>query len=172
MVEELTPGYFALTMATGIISLGFDLTGQRILSLLLFALAGLAHVVLLVLNAWRLLRFRHAVAEDFRDPRRAFGFFTFVAGTNVLGVRAGAEGWHTVTAVLLVVAGLTWLVLGYVVPWSAVLGRQERPVVAAANGTWFVWVVASHVSRSSRLQVRCGRRRRRIRLTWGMVRPG
>jgi tellurite resistance protein TehA-like permease len=35
------------------------------------------------------------------------------------------------------------LVLGYVVPWSAVLGREDRPVVAAANGTWFIWVVAS-----------------------------
>jgi len=38
---------------------------------------------------------------------------------------------------------MTWLALGYVVPWTAVLGRQERPVVAAANGTWFIWVVAS-----------------------------
>ena len=40
-------------------------------------------------------------------------------------------------------SGLAWLVLGYVVPWTAVLGRQERPVVASANGTWFIWVVAS-----------------------------
>jgi tellurite resistance protein TehA-like permease len=41
------------------------------------------------------------------------------------------------------VAGLTWLVLGYVIPWTAVLGRTQRPVVATANGTWFIWVVAS-----------------------------
>jgi tellurite resistance protein TehA-like permease len=34
-------------------------------------------------------------------------------------------------------------VLGYVVPWTAVLGRAHRPVVAGANGTWFIWVVAS-----------------------------
>lgn len=33
--------------------------------------------------------------------------------------------------------------LGYVVPWTAVLGRVERPVLASANGTWFIWVVAS-----------------------------
>ncbi|MFD1505900.1 tellurite resistance/C4-dicarboxylate transporter family protein [Georgenia yuyongxinii] len=42
---------------------------------------------------------------------------------------------------LLSVAG--WLVLGYVVPWTAVLGRTTRPVVATANGTWFIWVVGS-----------------------------
>jgi tellurite resistance protein TehA-like permease len=45
--------------------------------------------------------------------------------------------------VLLVVSGLVWVVLGYVVPWTAVLGREERPVVVTANGTWFIWVVAS-----------------------------
>ena len=26
---------------------------------------------------------------------------------------------------------------------DAVLGRTQRPVVALANGTWFIWVVAS-----------------------------
>ena len=40
-------------------------------------------------------------------------------------------------------AGSAWLVLGYVVPWTAVLGPQPRPVVATANGTWFIWTVAS-----------------------------
>lgn len=44
---------------------------------------------------------------------------------------------------LLIISGLLWIVLGYVVPWTAVLGNRERPVLAAANGTWFIWVVAS-----------------------------
>ena len=73
-------------------------------------------------------------AGGFTDPRRGFGFFTFVAGTNVLGVRLGLEGWYAATAVLLAFAGLAWLVLGYVIPWTAVLGKQEHPVVASANG--------------------------------------
>jgi tellurite resistance protein TehA-like permease len=143
MVEGLTPGYFALVMGSGIISLGLYLSGFRVLSWALFTVCGIGYVVLVLLNGWRLVAFRHAMVEDFKEPRRAFGFFTFVAGTNVLGVRAGAEGWFGLTAALLVVAGLVWLVLGYVVPWSAVLGREERPVLEAANGTWFIWVVAS-----------------------------
>jgi tellurite resistance protein TehA-like permease len=142
-VESLTPGYFALVMATGIISVGMELEGVGVLSaVLLWACAG-AFALLLGLTAWRLVAYRAAVVEDFTDPRRAFGFFTFVAGTNVLGVRLGLAGLHGATAVLLAVSGLTWLLLGYVVPWTAVLGRQERPVVATANGTWFIWVVAS-----------------------------
>ncbi|MFI5695503.1 tellurite resistance/C4-dicarboxylate transporter family protein [Kribbella sp. NPDC051586] len=142
-VERFTPGYFALVMASGIISVGMRLEGVDLLSRALLVVCGAAFAVLVVLSAWRFAAYRSAMVEDFTDPRRAFGLFTFVAGANVLGVRLGLAGMYVATAVLLAVAGLTWLALGYVVPWTAVLGRQERPVVATANGTWFVWVVAS-----------------------------
>lgn len=142
-VEGLTPGYFALVMATGILSVGLKLERHETLSSILLAVCVAAFVVLLTLTVWRFVSYRSAVNEDFMDPRRAFGFFTFVAGTNVLGVRLGMEGLYWVTALLLILSGLAWLVLGYVVPWTAVLGREERPVLASANGTWFIWVVAS-----------------------------
>ncbi len=142
-VESLTPGYFALVMGTGIISVGMDLEGFVVLSRILLALCVTAFVTLLSLTAWRFVRFRAAAVDDFMDPRRAFGYFTFVAGTNVLGVRLALAGYQTATVVLLVCSGLAWLALGYVVPWTAALGREERPVVATANGTWFIWVVAS-----------------------------
>ena len=97
----------------------------------------------MTLTGWRLIVHPHAVAEDFTDARRGFGFFTTVAGTNVLGVRLAMDGHYAITAVLFAISGLMWLVLGYVIPWTAVLGNKQRPVVAAANGTWFIWVVAS-----------------------------
>lgn len=142
-VRGLAPGYFALVMASGIISVGMLLDGHRTLSVLLLAVAVVAFVALLALTGMRLVSYRGAVAEDFSDPRRGFGFFTLIAGTNVVGVRLSMDGHYEVTAVLLVIAGLLWLVLGYVIPWTAVLGPHPRPVVAAANGTWFIWVVAS-----------------------------
>ncbi|WP_430296818.1 tellurite resistance/C4-dicarboxylate transporter family protein [Sinomonas sp. B1-1] len=142
-VQTLTPGYFALVMASGIISVGLELEGFGVLSAVLLWICGVAYAVILVLNLIRLTRFRDAMARDFMDPGRAFGFFTFIAGTDVLGVRLGMAGWSGATAALLAVAVLAWVVLGYVVPWTAVLGRDERPVVRDANGTWFIWVVAS-----------------------------
>jgi len=142
-VEGLTPGYFALVMASGIISVGMSLEGFDVLSDVLLVVCAVAYAVLVVLTVWRFVAYRHAAVEDFMDPRRAFGYFTFVAATNVLGVRLGIAGHHSVTVAMLVVSGLVWLVLGYVVPWTAVLGRDERPVVVTANGTWFIWVVAS-----------------------------
>ncbi|WP_198961773.1 tellurite resistance/C4-dicarboxylate transporter family protein [Pseudonocardia sp. MH-G8] len=143
-VHGLTPGYFALVMASGIISVGMHLAGRSALSAVLLVVCATSFVVLVALTGWRIVAYRAAVVDDFTDPGRGFGFFTFIAGANVLGVRLGMDGHHALATGLLAVAGATWLVLGYVIPWTAVLGRaQRRPVVATANGTWFIWVVAS-----------------------------
>lgn len=142
-VHSLAPHYFALVMASGIISVGLQLKGFRALSDVLMWVCAVSFVVLCILFVWRLVAYREAFLDDFTDASRGFGFFTFVAGTNVLGVRLASAGFPGWTAALLVLSGLSWLVLGYVVPWTAVLGRTARPVIATANGTWFVWVVAS-----------------------------
>src|SRR5690625_3602720 len=142
-VRGLTPGYFALVMASGIVSMGLRLQGYVGMSLVLLAVGIVAFVGLVALTAWRALAYRDQLVADFMHSGRAFGFFTFIAGTNVLGTRLGMEGMPVATAVLLVVGGLSWLVLGYVIPWTAVLSSDERPVVINAHGTWFIWVVAS-----------------------------
>jgi tellurite resistance protein TehA-like permease len=130
-------------MGTGILSVGMRNHDQRALSAVLLWLAAVSYVVLVTLTLTRALLFRELLRADFDDPRRGFGFFTFVAGTDVLGARVALAGHHSTALALLVVGGLSWLVLGYVVPWTAVLGREDRPVIAGANGTWFIWVVAS-----------------------------
>jgi tellurite resistance protein TehA-like permease len=141
-VRGLTPSYFALVMASGIISVGMRQHDRIHVSVLLLFVCAASFVVLVVLNVWRVVACRDAVVSDFIDPARGFGFFTFIAGANVLGVRLAMDG-HAVTAAgLLGVGMLAWLLLGYVIPWTAVLGHTERPVVSSANGTWFNWVVA------------------------------
>lgn len=142
-VDGLTPGYFSLVMASGIVSVGMKLRGFTILSTLVLVVCACSFGVLLCLTLWRLSAYRSAVSDDLRDPFRGFGFFTFVAGSNVLGVRLAMDEHYGLTFGLLAVSGLAWLILGYVVPWLAVLGRADRPTVASANGTWFIWVVAS-----------------------------
>jgi tellurite resistance protein TehA-like permease len=142
-MRTLHPGYFALVMATGIISLAMRNQRAYALSVLLLWLAGIEYAVLVALTAGRLARYRDRVAADLADPRRAFGLFTFVAGTDVFGTRLAVDAHHAAAFVLLAVGWAAWLVLGYVVPWTAVLGHARRPVLQDANGTWFVWVVAS-----------------------------
>ncbi len=142
-VRTLTPGYFAVVMATGILSVATQLNGWPTVSAALLAVAGTAYVLLIALSVARVVRHRDAMRADFTDPRRAFGFFTVVAATCVLGSRVGVDPHHGLASVLLVAAAAIWLVLGYVIPWTAVLGRVERPLLHAADGTWFIWVVAS-----------------------------
>lgn len=142
-VAGLNPGYFALVMATGILSVAMTNEGLATVSGALLWIAVTAYVILVVLTVWRAMAHPLRLRSDFSDPARGFGFFTFVAATDVLGVRVAAAGHHSFALALLAVGGFTWLVLGYVVPWTAVLGRQDHPVIAEANGTWFIWVVAS-----------------------------
>jgi tellurite resistance protein TehA-like permease len=142
-VETLDPGYFALVMGTGIVSVGMRNHGLTAVSDALLWLAVVAYVVLVVLTVLRALLFRAALRSDFDDPSRGFRFFTFVAGTGVLGARLALSDDRQAALALLAVAWLAWVLLGYVVPWTAVLGRETRPVIASANGTWFIWVVAS-----------------------------
>ncbi|WP_211244568.1 tellurite resistance/C4-dicarboxylate transporter family protein [Actinospica robiniae] len=142
-VRTLHPGYFALVMATGILSIAMRNQRALALSVALMWLTVVEYVVLVALTAWRAVRFSREIGEDLEDPRRAFGQFTLVAGTDVLGTRLALDAHHVIAFVLLVVGWVAWLVLGYVVPWTAVLGHARRPVLQDANGTWFIWVVAT-----------------------------
>jgi tellurite resistance protein TehA-like permease len=142
-IRTLHPGYFALVMATGIMSVAMHNDGQQALSVALLWLGWLAFVALVALTAARIMAFRADFVADLKDPRRAFGSFTFVAAADVLGARLADDAHYRVAAALLVIGWLAWLVLGYVVPWTSVLRTTHRPVLQHANGTWFIWVVAS-----------------------------
>lgn len=143
-IHGLNPGYFALVMATGIMSVGMANSGLPILSGALLILAICCYAVLLVLTAIRLLQHGARMLTDLRNPQISFGYFTFVAGTDVVGTALASRGYFQPAFALLIVGSVAWLVLGYVVPWSAVLGKARTgPILEHANGTWFIWVVAS-----------------------------
>jgi tellurite resistance protein TehA-like permease len=141
-VGTLSPACFALVMATGIVSIGLHLDGPEPLSLLLLLVAAAALVVLLGLTGWRLVSHRDALVEDFTRPSRGFSFYSAVAAANVVGVRTAGAGHPRPALWLLVVASIAWLLRGYALPWSTRLGPGERSILAAANGTWFLWSVS------------------------------
>lgn len=141
-LRSLSPGYFAMVMATGVVSLGLATEGYDGLSDTLLVLAAAGFAVLLLLNGWRFTSHRHELAWDFTHPLRGFGFYTFVAAGNVLAARIAHT--HTTSAlVLLVITTVCWVVRGYAIPWTTRLGAGEHPIVAAANGTWFMWAVGA-----------------------------
>jgi tellurite resistance protein TehA-like permease len=110
---------------------------------ILLAVAATAYVVLVAAYGWRFARYRQEFLADATDPVSAFAFFTFVAGSNVLGAEFGADHLTGITAGLLVIAGLAWLLLGYGIPAALITRRSARPALSGANGTWFIWVVGT-----------------------------
>ncbi|KLI05747.1 tellurite resistance protein permease [Mycolicibacterium conceptionense] len=142
-VRTLHPGYFALVMATGIMSLAMTYHRVHALSVVLLWVAASAYVLLVALTVARIVTARREFVADLTDPSRGFAMFTFVAATCVLGARLATDGHYGLAFTLLAIGWVAWMVLGYVVPWTAVLGQAVRPVLQRANGTWFIWVVAS-----------------------------
>lgn len=141
-IATLDPGYFAWVMATGIISIGADLLGYRLLSQFVLGVTAAAFVGLVLAYAARMLWFRSFVRQSLRDPTTAMAYFTVVAGTDVLGVRLVMAGHPLVAFGLGVAAAVLWLILTYGLPWS-IVAAARRPVLAEINGTWLVWVVAT-----------------------------
>ncbi len=142
-LERLYPGYFALVMATGIVSTVLSENHHPRLSGLLLGLAVVSGVALTVLYAVRLVVFPAAFVADLVAPERTFAFFTVVAACNVVGVRLGLDGHRAVTVALLVVSAAVWLPLSYAVPARLILGPRPGSVLAGVNGTWFIWVVGT-----------------------------
>ena len=90
-IATLNPAYFAMVMATGIVSIACHLLDMRWLALPLFWLNILAYVVLVTLTGARLAMFPQAFFADLIDHKRGVGFFTMVAATCVLGSQCSAN---------------------------------------------------------------------------------
>ncbi|MBD8011080.1 MULTISPECIES: tellurite resistance/C4-dicarboxylate transporter family protein [Microbacterium] len=142
-IADLAPGYFAAVMGTGIVSIGLHDLGIHSFSVVLMWLAGALYVVLWALYLWRAIAFGQNVVADLRDPEKAFAFFTVVAASGVLGVRFAREELMALAVPLFLLAGVIWVVFGYLLPWQVLMTRDGRPILARANGTWFIWAVAS-----------------------------
>ncbi len=141
-IATLDPGYFAVVMASGIVSIGTDLLGYQLLSRVILGVTVVAFVGLVLAYVARAVWFMPFVRHSLQDPTVAMAYFTFVAGADVLGVRLVMAGHAAVTAGLATAAGLAWVVLNYGLPWS-IVARAHRPVFRDFNGTWFIWVVGT-----------------------------
>lgn len=141
-IATLDPGWFAWVMASGIVSIGADLLGYRLLSSVVLGFTVAATVMLTVAYLARFILYGSWVRRSLRDPTTAMAYFTVVAGLDVLAARL-VPGGHTVIALGLgSAAAIIWVALTYGLPWSIVASAQ-RPVLGEINGTWLVWVVAT-----------------------------
>lgn len=142
--RHLSPGCFALVMATGIVSIDLDQHAMRTLALALFGVNLLAWPILLALTGWRLIRFRRELVADFVDPGRGAGFLTLPAATCVLGSQClMVVHWPGAARVLAVLGALFWTALTYLFLVATITARTKPGFTRSINGGWLVAVVAT-----------------------------
>jgi tellurite resistance protein TehA-like permease len=143
-IARMHPAYFALVMATGVVSLDCELLGMRAIAVALLV-ANLAFFpALWILLVVRVIRHREAVRADVTNHGRAVGFFTIVAATCVLGSQCLLVGHWFDVALALWIAGIAlWALLVYSV-FALLTVKADKPAVAdGLNGGWLVSVVAA-----------------------------
>jgi len=138
------PAYFALVMATGIVSLACETLELHAVAVVLFALNLAFYPTLWTLLVIRVIRHGDRVRADLVHHGRAVGFFTIVAATCVLGSQCLVVGNSFTAAFVLWVFGIVlWAVLIYGV-FAILTVKTEKPTLAdGINGGWLIGVVAA-----------------------------
>ncbi|MBE2243209.1 MAG: tellurite resistance/C4-dicarboxylate transporter family protein [Burkholderiaceae bacterium] len=143
-LADLSPAYFGMVMATGIVSLAAHLGGLPVIARVLFALNVAVYAVLWVLAVSRMLRFPRRFFGDMIDHLRGPGFFTMVAGTGVLGsqfVLLAAD--FRIATMLWGVAIVLWVLLTYTIFTGFAVKESKPSLDRGINGAWLLAVVST-----------------------------
>ena len=143
-MQKLFPGYFALVMATGIVSIAAFTLGMPLIARILLVVNIAAYAILGVLLLLRIFRYPMDVLADLADHGRGPGFFTAVAGTCVLGSQLTLVGGQLAVARVLWAIGIgLWFLVMYAF-FTATIVREHKPTLEAGiNGAWLIAIVAT-----------------------------
>ncbi|HKA34618.1 MAG TPA: tellurite resistance/C4-dicarboxylate transporter family protein [Candidatus Binatia bacterium] len=142
--ENLHPAYFAMVMATGIVSIAADLLAMPLVAKPLCWLNLLLFAALWLLTLHRIVRHGDRFLADLTDHVRGPGFFTAVAACCILGSQwlviydaAGAADFLWLCAIAL------WLALTYTI-FTGITIKEQKPTLAEGmHGGWLLAVVAT-----------------------------
>ena len=141
---NLFPAYFALVMATGIVSIAAYRLELWSVAWALLWLNIAFYSILWLLLLVRLMWFFPRVLADFTNHARGAGFFTVVAGTCVLGVDLlVVAGAADMAQALWVLGLLLWLLVMFSF-FTVVTVREKKPALdTGINGAWLLAAVAT-----------------------------
>lgn len=144
VIRELPLAYFAMVMATGVVSIACHLMNMRAVAMPLLWLNVILYVALWVLTIVRLVLYPRDFLADMRDHSRAMGSFTMIAGTCILGSQFFLLlHAYDMAFLLLVLGAALWALLLYGV-FAMLMVKSEKPTLKdGINGVWLVATVAT-----------------------------
>lgn len=143
-VKAFPPAYFAMVMATGIVSIACNLLGMRTIAISLFWLNLGAYVIIWILTLLRLFLCTKEFLADLIDHKKGPGFFTTIAGTCVLGSQfALIFKNYQVATVLWVVGIILWVGVTYTI-FTAFTIKENKPTLEEGiTGAWLLAIVST-----------------------------
>ena len=143
-VAGLSPAYFGMVMATGIVSLAADRLAMPRIAHALFGLNLVLYAVLWLLTVLRMVRYPRRFFGDIVDHLRGPGFFTTVAGTSIVGSQFVLLASDDRAGTVLWALALTlWIGLTYAV-FAGFTIKQRKPTLdQGISGAWLLAVVAT-----------------------------
>jgi tellurite resistance protein TehA-like permease len=144
VVKQLPPAYFALVMATGIISITAREFQLAPLADGLFVFNLAAYTVLAAMTVLRAFRYPQPFFADMTDHLLGPGFFTAVAASCILGTQFLLIAHSLTAAIILLSLGVVlWIGLTYTVFTAFTIKRAKPPLEHGITGAWLIAVVAT-----------------------------
>lgn len=143
-IKYLFPGYFALVMATGALSIGSFLLEMPAIAKVLVACNIIFYSILWILTLSRIVLYFNKFTLDLLSHTRGPGFFTLVAGTSVFGSQLIiVVGQEKIAYWLWWFAIILWFIIMYTF-FTAVTVRKRKPSIKKGiNGAWLIAAVAT-----------------------------
>lgn len=140
---NLSPAYFSLVMATGIVSIAAHLYNWIFISKSLFWLNLIAYIILCFLFAGRLFFYKNEFRSDFLDDRKNMGFLSFTAANCIIGNQFVLIAGNYQFATYFFAIGLaSWVFLIYAL-FAVLIEKRNKPTLKAINGTWLLIIVST-----------------------------
>ncbi|RJQ58584.1 MAG: C4-dicarboxylate ABC transporter [Desulfobacteraceae bacterium] len=143
-VAGLPPAYFALVMATGIVSIASHLFGYAFIAIPLFWMNVVFYLLLWAMTLARVLLHTGRFFDDLSNHSVGVGFFTVVAGSCVLGNQFVLI-LHSfgIAGILLGIGFFLWAFLIYFIFTLFTVKSVKPPLETGINGVWLVSIVAT-----------------------------
>ncbi|HET7062448.1 MAG TPA: tellurite resistance/C4-dicarboxylate transporter family protein [Nitrosospira sp.] len=142
-VRDFHPSYFAMVMATGIVSIAFDALAFPGIAKTLFILNLVLYLMFCLMLGARTVFFPRNLVAELRTLPRSWLFLAFVIGTNTVGMQfttfLQAGG---LASALWFVALLAWLIFLTVIALNAAALPRES-VMQSVNGATLLVIVST-----------------------------
>jgi tellurite resistance protein TehA-like permease len=138
------PGYFALVMATGIVSLAQHAQGDRWFAEALFVVNVAAYALLVVAGIARIAEAPRTLLRELADHVKGPSFLTIVAGTCVLGVQfVVLHQWRGAAIATWIASIVLWFVLIYGFFAAVTIAEPKPRLEHGLDGSWLLVTVAT-----------------------------